>query len=77
MNKCLKELIFNYIKNRLSDINIYKSCSYKVNVVRVDIFNRIWLWDHLYYYYHNIRIIIMNYYYKLLSLYLEDNLSAL
>ena len=41
MNKCLKELIFNYIKNRLSDINIYKSCSYKVNVVRVDIFNRI------------------------------------
>ena len=64
-------------KNRLSDMNVHKSCSCKVNVVRVDIFNRIWFWCCLHFCCCNIRIVIMNCYHRSLSLYLEDNLSVL
>ena len=64
-------------KNRLNNINVYKNCSCKVFVIRIDIFNRIWFWCYLYFCCCNIRIVIMNHYHKLLSLYLEDNLSIL
>ena len=63
-------------KNKLSDINVCKSCSCKVTVIKINVFNRIWVWDCLCLCYYNIRIVIMNYYQKSLSLYLEDNLSV-
>jgi len=64
-------------KNKLSNINVCKSCLCKVIVVRIDVFNRVWVQDHLCVCCCNIRIIIMNCYQKLLSLYLEDNLLLL
>ena len=63
-------------KNKLNDINVCKSCSCKMIIIRIDIFNRVWVWDCLCVCHCNIRIVIMNCYQRLLSLYLEDNLSV-
>ena len=64
-------------KNKLSNINICKSCSCKMFIIRIDIFNKVWFWCCLCFCCCNIRIVIMNYYHKSLSLYFEDNLSVL
>ena len=64
-------------KNKLSDINVCKSCSCKMIVVRINVFNRIWVQDCLCLCCYNIRIVIMNCYQRLLSLYFENNLSVL
>ena len=64
-------------KNKLNNINIYKSCLCKVFVVRIDIFNKIWFQYYLHFCCCNIRIVIMNCYHKSLLLYLENNLSIL
>ncbi len=59
-------------KNRLSDINVHKSCSCNVNVIRINIFNRIWLWNCLHCCYYNTKlllwIIIIDYYYYILKI---------
>ena len=64
-------------KNKLNNINIYKNCSCKISVIRINIFNKIWFWCYLYFCCCNIRIVIINCYHKSLSLYLEDNLLIL
>ena len=64
-------------KNKLNDINICKNYSCKMFVIRIDIFNKVWFWCYLHFCCCNIIIVIMNYYHKLLSLYLEDNLLVL
>ena len=64
-------------KNKLNDINVYKNCLCKISVIKINIFNMIWFWCHLHFCCCNIIIVIMNYYHKLLSLYLENNLSVL
>ena len=64
-------------KNKLNDINVCKSCLCKIFIIRINIFNRVWFWCYLHFCCCNIIIVIMNYYHKLLSLYLENNLSVL